>query len=1160
MRENHLIYNKVYMMSKRIILLVAILGTLVFGQGTGNLWENGDFEAKGVPGGRSGKCGVLKSDVKVHWKNLDQRKIAVTPFATYELSAYVKGEQGKAQALYSYNYNCFGWFCAGSTVPIVNNMKEWTRVSRRIVSIKETIAVMPLAFLEGGPGEAFVDDMSMTEIASPEETIKQLEAKANKTTHDRQILMRWHLLHGDVQAARTAINEKEKRELAEFHCLMAQRATSESEKLEHVTAMLAAGCYDFPDAHLRMAELLKGVPVDAHLDACIKGLMAYNGKNAKHLQCLAGDMVIQEGTLAENNARLKALQECREKVSEFAATQSKLPGREWMAKASDSVDEAIKVVQKRIAEYGNCQITLVDKPLGHWVIVKPTEATPSETKACEELQMRLERQSKVLLPIVEGEVSNGSLPIYVGRVPEAKRVIWPVDYGKLRLDGIHVELRSDGLLLGGGQRGVLYAVYDFLEEQLGWRWFADDCIVFQKQGVIKVSPMKKTHVPPFDYRRTSYKTIWRKPEMIVPLKLSAMDMDLPEWGGNYMYRGWVHTFQSLVPLSKYGKTHPEYYSLINGKRFLDHTQLCLTNPEVKRIASETVLDWLRNSQKLPFAVSVSQNDWRNYCECPECSALANKEESQAGPLLHFVNAIAAEVEKEFPTVKVDTLAYQYTRKAPKYVKPAHNVIVRLCSIECCFAHGLDECEHNRSFVKDIEDWSKIAPYLSVWDYSINFAHSTQPFPNLRSLQKNVRFYPKWGVRGLFEQGNNFTLGGEFQNLRAYLIAKLLWDSDFDVEKGIREFTDAYYGPAGPYIREYINYMHDWLCAPSSKHVHIYAHPSTYLNDKVKLAVADSMMELAEEAAKGDETFARRAAVAHMPLWYTQLQLGTSRYALQGDKLITDNPSDCEAIVKRFDEAAAAVKLTAIREGGNYDQYLSWLKAKTVNGKKEVELVKLSNAHGTVTVIPSMGGRIWSCKNADGQEMMKIFGDGKKGYAPLLDGYEEYSSEKYQSSGWQEVYDLVEQGDSHVVLKADIGKGKTLTRRVELLPDRAGFKVTSELTGKGKLLMRIHPTFNIGSSDSTTLFLYHGDKKEEFHPSKTENLDSYFRESNCPTGKWGFATKVAGKNVCVLNTFEPSQIDFCYVNLKQSERRLNLEQWSKPQDGRVTVTNTYEFVK
>ena len=146
------------------------------------------------------------------------------------------------------------------------------------------------------------------------------------------------------------------------------------------------------------------------------------------------------------------------------------------------------------------------------------------------------------------------------------------------------------------------------------------------------------------------------------------------------------------------------------------------------------------------------------------------------------------------------------------------------------------------------------------------------------------------------------------------------------------------------------------------------------------------------------------------------------------------------------------------------------------------------------------------------------------------------------------------------MKAVLWNGRTLTRRVELLPDRAGFKVTSELTGKGRLVMRVHPSFNIGPSKSTALFLYHGDKKAEISLSGQEKLDSYFSEADCPTGKWGFVTKVAGKDVTVLNTFDADQIDFCYVNMRQEEKRLNLEQWSKPQNDRTVITNTYEFVK
>ncbi len=156
--------------------------------------------------------------------------------------------------------------------------------------------------------------------------------------------------------------------------------------------------------------------------------------------------------------------------------------------------------------------------------------------------------------------------------------------------------------------------------------------------------------------------------------------------------------------------------------------------------------------------------------------------------------------------------------------------------------------------------------------------------------------------------------------------------------------------------------------------------------------------------------------------------------------------------------------------------------------------------------------------------------------------------------------MIERDALHVTMKVNLGNGRTMTRRVELLPDRAGFKVTSELTGKGKQLLRIHPTFAIGAPNSTSLLLYHGDKREEIPLPENEATNAYYRDKDCPTGKWGFTTKVADKDVIVLNTFDPSQIDFCYMNMKPEERRLNLEQWSKQLDGHVTVMNTYEFVK
>lgn len=89
-------------------------------------------------------------------------------------------------------------------------------------------------------------------------------------------------------------------------------------------------------------------------------------------------------------------------------------------------------------------------------------------------------------------------------------------------------------------------------------------------------------------------------------------------------------------------------------------------------------------------MSVAQNDWYNACECENCRATDEHEGSHRGTLLYFVNQIAAVVARKYPDVKIDTLAYQHTRRPPKYIRSASNVIVRLCSIECCFSHLFED--------------------------------------------------------------------------------------------------------------------------------------------------------------------------------------------------------------------------------------------------------------------------------------------------------------------------------------------------------------------------------------------------------------------------------------------------------------------------------------
>jgi hypothetical protein len=174
-------------------------------------------------------------------------------------------------------------------------------------------------------------------------------------------------------------------------------------------------------------------------------------------------------------------------------------------------------------------------------------------------------------------------------------------------------------------------------------------------------------------------------------------------------------------------------------------------------------------------------------------------------MIRFVNAVAA----QFPDALIDTFAYQYTRTPPKNVKPLPNVIVRLCSIECCFAHPLDDpkCSFNAAFAKDIEAWSKICDRLYIWDYTTDYGHFNCIFPNFGVLQKNMQFFVKNHAKGVYEEGN-YTSGesnSEFAELRGYLIARLLFNPDIDYDAEMNGFLKAYYGGGWQYMRQFIDF-------------------------------------------------------------------------------------------------------------------------------------------------------------------------------------------------------------------------------------------------------------------------------------------------------------------------------------------------------------------
>lgn len=486
----------------------------------------------------------------------------------------------------------------------------------------------------------------------------------------------------------------------------------------------------------------------------------------------------------------------------------------------------------------------------------------------------LATKGKSLLPITvpadaceEIMTAAKELAHYLKRITDAK---FEIQKGNLTAainlsvdEGLQEEefvLKSDDKALSitaGSVRGVFYGVYGFLEDVLGAGFYTTDVIKLPSMDTLGLDDLYFTDKPVLEFRQIDYPPClfaeWRVKNRVNGTSGAIGDMD--QFGGMKNYAMFVHTFNRLVDPDMYFDEHPEYFSMVDGVRLKERTQLCLTNPDVIAIATENVRKQLRAHPECTL-ISVSQNDVYNPCQCPACAQMDEENGSHAGSLLYFVNTIAEAIEEEFPHVVVDTLAYQYTRTPPKKIKPRHNVCVRLCSIECCFGHPMEECYQvsypfaktkktsASSFQEDLIGWGKICDRIYIWDYVTNYRHYWLPFPNLRVLGPNMRFLVKNGVKGVYEEGNPQSVSPDMTELRTWLIAKLMWNPDFDVKKGIFDFTESVYGPAAEEIRAYIELL-ERRVEEGDIHFGIYDNVDVGYLDEETVAKAGALMTAAQ---------------------------------------------------------------------------------------------------------------------------------------------------------------------------------------------------------------------------------------------------------------------------------------------------------------------------
>ena len=303
----------------------------------------------------------------------------------------------------------------------------------------------------------------------------------------------------------------------------------------------------------------------------------------------------------------------------------------------------------------------------------------------------------------------------------------------------------------------------------------------------------------------------------------------------------------------------------------------------------------------------------NHLEKVLARSPAKKQHAEAEPALLVYKAgphgQLNKLAERFPDKEFSTLAYLYSMRPPKHTKPLPNVNIMLCDIDCKREVPLTDNASGQEFVKALKGWSEISDNIFVWDYGINFDNIVSPFPNIHILQKNIQLFKEHHATMHFSQVNGIK-GGDFSEMRAYMIGKLMWDPYQDADSLMWRFMEGYYGAAAPHLYQYQKIMQGALLA-SHQPLWIYDSPISHKDGMLcpqLMKTYNELFDKAERAVADDPLYLDRVRLSRISLMYAELEIAR-----------TSNDQDKAAIrqkLERFHEWTTRYGVKTLNERNN----------------------------------------------------------------------------------------------------------------------------------------------------------------------------------------------------------------------------------------------------
>jgi len=552
------------------------------------------------------------------------------------------------------------------------------------------------------------------------------------------------------------------------------------------------------------------------------------------------------------------------------------------------------------------ELVLVEDGKTDYRIVVAMDASMQDLHAARQLQRYVAEITGVDLQIVSDENALGDREVVVGFNRHADCIDPALRHESFGPEAFRIRTYGARLVIvGGSPRGVLYGVNTLLTDEFNCRWFTPSLRRIPKVERLVLPPINRHYEPAFDWRDTFF---W-----------SGMDNEWsfyncvnknftkpslgPEqgWRAGYSHSWQQHTALMLVPPEKYLENHRNYFWTGEGdqprsgrttrENRKGWTGICLSHPDVAKIAAQTLLDTRRQLSEGDVWYSISQMDYDDWCECERCQQMHVSVGGDAmtgggAAWLHFAAKVHTLLEDEPDAPKIGILAYGYTPIPPTVPVRHEELNVFYAEITACQFHSLDDpdCPNNQNYRKRLAGWLRSAGSVYVWLYKMNFDNWFFVHPNMTTFADDMRYLRQVGVKGVFCQGTQnawwgHRFGGEMNELRSYLLARLMWNPDLDWREERREFCAAYYGEeAGRVIEAYLD---DVSTAFQKQGVHggLGSVDYSWIAPEM-ISRWYAYMDKAESLAGNDE-MKKLVRISRLPIQFTEANITKDPHQRQG---------------------------------------------------------------------------------------------------------------------------------------------------------------------------------------------------------------------------------------------------------------------------------------